>query len=111
MRIRVSIAAAIAACLALAIAGSAVAATATKVTIKEQSDGFSGHVKSSKGKCVVSRVVVLYKQKPGKDKIIGTDVADENGAWSTGNTGSTKGAFYAFAPKITGCKAGKSKTI
>ncbi|MFN8113551.1 MAG: hypothetical protein U0R51_10165 [Solirubrobacterales bacterium] len=111
MKSKFAVVVALAACLFLVTAGSASAATKTRVTIKEESGGFHGYVKSSKDRCVVSRVVVLLKKKPGKDKVIGTDYAEKNGMWSTGNTGSTNGAFYALAPKITGCAVGKSKTI
>ncbi len=31
--------------------------------------------------------------------------------WSTGNTGSKNGNFYAKAGKISGCDVGFSKTI
>ena len=110
---------AIVACTGLVAVGGAFAAAKTKVTIKAQSDGFFGYVKSEKKTCEISRIVIVLKQKggspnPAHDKEIGTDVAQANGdkyMWSTGNTGSTKGKFYAYAPKITGCKAGISKTI
>ena len=76
-------------------------------------------MKSDKEKCANGREVILFKQKhdspdPSKDKEIGSDTAQANGTkfmWSTGNTGSTKGTFYAYAPAIKGCKAGLSKSI
>ncbi len=121
MKSKVSIVAAIAACLVLVLAGSALARgrAETTVKIKEQSDGFYGYVKSDKEKCANGREVILFKQKhdspdPSKDKEIGSDTAQANGTkfmWSTGNTGSTKGTFYAYAPAIKGCKAGLSKSI
>jgi len=92
----------------------------TTVTIHQESDGFSGYVKSPKpNKCANGRKVTLYKQKgdrqhPGTDTKIGSDTATINGVkyqWSTGNTGSTHGKFYAHAKKIPGCLAGSSKTI
>ncbi len=121
MKSKISIVVAVAACLVLVVAGSAIArgSAETKVKIKEQSDGFYGYVKSDKTKCANGREVILFKQKggtpdPSRDKEIGSDIAQANGTkymWSTGNTGSTKGTFYAYAPKIKGCKAGISKSI
>lgn len=121
MRRSLGIAVALVACAALVLGGSAFARgkAETKVKIKAQSGGFYGYVKSDKTKCANGREVVLYKQKgdkqkPSKDKEIGSDIAQANGTkymWSTGNTGSTKGVFYAYAPEINGCKAGFSKSI
>jgi len=121
VRRNLGIALALVACTALVAGGSAFARAKaeTKVIIKAQSGGFFGYVESSKTKCASGRKVVLYKQKGDtpkrkKDKKIGSDIAQANGPgymWSTGNTGSTKGLFYAYAPKINGCKAGFSKSI
>ena|SRR5690349_3510231 len=110
---------ALSACTALVVAASAFAAAETKVKIIAQSDGFYGYVKSEKTKCANGREVILYKMKgngqdPGRDKEIGSDIAQANGTkymWSTGNTGPMKGHFYAYAPKIKGCKAGISKVV
>ena len=75
--------------------------------------------RATKEKCANGRKVTLYKQKgddpdPGGDKKIGSDIAQANGdkyMWSTGNTGSTKGYFYAYAKKTKGCDDGISDTI
>ncbi|MFN8113552.1 MAG: hypothetical protein U0R51_10170 [Solirubrobacterales bacterium] len=115
-----ALALALTACTALVVAASAFAGKAeTKVKIKVQSDGFYGYVKSDKEKCANGREVILYKMKgngqdPSRDKEIGSDIAQANGTkymWSTGNTGPQKGNFYAYAPKIKGCKAGISKVV
>ena len=111
---------ALTACTALVLVAPAFAGKAeTKVKIKTQSDGFYGYVKSDKDKCANGREVILYKikgngQDPSHDKEIGSDVAQANGTkymWSTGNTGPMKGLFYAYAPKINGCKDGISKVV
>lgn len=111
---------ALTACVALVVAAPAFAGRAeTKVKIKTESDGFYGYVKSDKDKCANGREVILYKMKgngqdPSRDKEIGSDTAQANGTkymWSTGNTGPRKGLFYAYAPKIKGCKAGISKVV
>lgn len=92
----------------------------TTVTIKAQSDGFFGYVKSSDpGACASGRKVILYKQNgdsPDRhaDQKIGSDIAQANGTkymWSTGNTGKPHGDYYAFAKHTTKCKADYSKTI
>jgi hypothetical protein len=117
----IGIAVAIVACAALVFGGSALARgkAETKVKIKAQSGGFYGYVKSDKEKCANGRKVTLYKQKgngqnPKHDSKIGSDIAQANGTkymWSTGNTGYSKGYFYAYAKEIKGCAADSSKSI
>jgi hypothetical protein len=116
-------------CLTVVAAAGFIAVTAgamgagkadTKVTIKAQSDGFYGYVKSDDpGACAAGRKVILYKQQgdsPDRhaDTKIGSDTAQANGTkymWSTGNTGKPHGDYYAFAKHTTQCKADYSKTI
>jgi hypothetical protein len=118
----ISIFAATSVATALAFAGIAGAhgSAPTTVTIKKESDGFFGFVDSPKAnKCANNRKVTLYKETgsspdPGSDQKIGSDIAQPNGdgyMWSTGNTGHQKGSFYAYAKRITGCKAGISKVV
>jgi hypothetical protein len=92
----------------------------TKVVIKAESGGFFGYVKSSDpDTCANERKVTLFEQlgstqDPSTDTKIGSDTASPNGTkymWSTGNTGTHSGNFYARASKIPGCKAATSKTI
>jgi hypothetical protein len=115
-------AAVLCAAVALTVVGSAGARgrAETKVTIKQQSDGFYGYVKSSDGpNCENNRKVILYKQKgdvqdPHNDKKMGTDTAQPNGPhamWSTGNSGNTKGDFYAHVKRTEFCFADSSPTI
>ncbi len=120
MRKLLSAALALTACALMVVATAAFAARAeTKVTIKAESGGFFGYVKSEKTKCANGRKVTLYKLKgngydPKNDEKIGSDIAQANGdkyMWSTGNTGSRKGNYYAYAKKIKGCKADFSKVI
>jgi hypothetical protein len=112
------------AALAVSITGvtgiASASGASTKVTIKEQSDGFYGYVKSSDPQlCADGRKVTLFKQtggvqNPRNDLKIGSDIAQANGnkyMWSTGNTGSTQGKFYARAGKKPGCQAATSKTV
>ena len=120
MRKLLSAALALSACVLMVAATAAFAARAeTKVTIKAESGGFFGYVKSEKNKCANGRKVTLYKLKGNgydrkNDEKIGSDIAQANGdkyMWSTGNTGSHKGDYYAYAKKINGCKADYSKVI
>ncbi len=122
MRMRLLWVAALAALGALAFAGIAMAGgkADTKVTIKAESDGFFGFVKSSKPKqCANGRKVILYKQRgdaPNRhvDQKIGSDIAQANGdkyMWSTGNTGKPHGDYYAFAKHTTKCRADYSRTV
>jgi hypothetical protein len=122
MRTRLLWVAAVAALGCLALAGIAMAGgkADTKVTIKTESDGFFGYVKSSDpNHCANGRKVVVYKQKgdsPDRhvDQKIGSDTAQANGdkyMWSTGNTGKPHGDYYAFAKHTTKCKADYSRTV
>jgi hypothetical protein len=107
-------------CLTAGAAAMAAGKADTKVTIKAQSDGFFGYVKSSDANnCANGRKVILYKQKgdsPDRqaDTKIGSDTAQANGdkyMWSTGNTGKPHGDYYAFAKHTTQCKADYSRTV
>ena len=112
------LAAVIVACAALAFAAVAGArgAAQTNVTIKGSGGDFSGKVKSSKSACVGDRKVIVYKLKgngydPPNDTRVGSDVSEvhgDRGVWSTGNSGFKHGAFYAYAPRVPGCKPGFS---
>ena len=122
MKARALIALALGLLTAVALAAPAVAGggAKTRVTIQAESGGFFGFVKSSNpDKCANGRKVKLYKQTgseqdPKSDQKIGSDIAQPNGdgfMWSTGNTGSHGGHFYARAGKVKGCKADNSPTI
>lgn len=113
---------ALAACAALALPASAAAKPAkTTVTIHYNGDGWQGKVKSKKpGRCANNREVVVYKQSggaphPATDEDLYQDTSSKSGnayTWNTGNSGQENpGRFYAFAHKITGCKAGISPTV
>ena len=120
MRKLLSAALALTACALMVVATAAFAARAeTKVTIKAESGGFFGYVKSEKTKCANGRKVTLYKLKgngydPKNDEKIGSDIAQANGdkyMWSIGNSGYKHGHFYAKVGKTSVCKGDTSKTI
>jgi hypothetical protein len=122
MRKGLCLAVAIAAiCLLTGFAGIAGAAggTPTKVTIKHQSIGFFGFVKTDRpNKCSSGRKVTLYKMKgdrpkPRLDVRLGSDRAQANGdgyMWSI-NTNAHRGDFYAKAAEIPGCAADLSRVV
>jgi hypothetical protein len=108
---------AVAACAAVVLTGFASAGGLTETTVTIHVDGrdYSGKVKSPRQRCVNERKVKLIKQvgeRGGGDDIkIATDLADSDGEWSTGNTGS-RGKHYARAPKIPDkCKGDASRTL
>lgn len=124
MRLKLLAIVALAACGALALPGAAGAGAGdladTKVTIRGESGGFFGYVKSSRpNRCADDRKVVLWEQRHGDetrddDKKIASDTASPNGdryQWSTGNAGSDPGKYYARARKIDGCRGDVSETI
>jgi hypothetical protein len=86
------------------------------VTIKVDGQDYSGKVKSEKQRCITDRKVTLFKQKGGEqgggdDIKVGSDTADEEGDWNTGNTGSS-GKHYAKARKIPDkCRGDSSRTL
>ncbi|HKG35750.1 MAG TPA: hypothetical protein VKA89_04835 [Solirubrobacterales bacterium] len=118
-KIRTALVSLAVAATAFAGLGTASAATPTKVVIKPESGGFYGYVKSLDPACADGRTVVLYKQlgrfqDPRNDRRIGSDTTELNGdryMWSTGNTGTRSGRFYARATRIPGCRPANSRTI
>jgi hypothetical protein len=83
------------------------AATApTDVTIKGDEGDYLGKVTSPEKYCLKDRQVTVYKQvgsQPdrGEDRKIGTDLTDNQGKWSAGNTGYKKGRFYAYVKRAS----------
>jgi hypothetical protein len=106
----------------LALAGNASAhrgAARTTVTIRAESDGFFGFVKSPKARCANNRKVILFRQlgrtqSPRTDARYMVETAEKQGnrfRWDTGNSGNVSGRYYARAPKRPGCRAGSSMTV
>jgi hypothetical protein len=109
-------------CGALSVTGIASAGgrADTKVTIKEQNGDFWGYVSSPRpSRCADGRKIVLFKQKgrdqhPSNDEKVANDTASLNGdryEWNTGNTGFTRGKFYARASATSDCKPDSSETV
>ena len=81
-----TVAAGIAALVALLPSGasgdpSARVVAETKVTISRFLPLYHGRVKSNFAECEDGRKVILYKVKPGDDKIVGKDHANDRGKW------------------------------
>ncbi len=104
------IAAAAVATVALAIPATSSAATSASVTIEPQAGGFFGYVDSADYECASGRQVTLYKVKGnGKQKPVGTDIAQPNGdasMWSIQTT--KKGKFVAKVAASGNCSAASS---
>ncbi len=92
----------------------AAAKAKTTVTIKAEGTDLSGQVSSPRAGCKDGRKVIVFKQigsrGGGNDQRFATDTAEEDGSWSTGNTG-TEGRFYAKVRATSACKGDTSKTI
>jgi hypothetical protein len=93
---------------ALGIGATALgAATApTDVTITGDEGDYHGKVTSPEKYCLKDRQVTVYKQvgsQPDRadDRKIGTDLTDNKGQWSAGNTGYKKGKFYAYVKRAS----------
>jgi hypothetical protein len=106
----------------IVIAGSTSTASAaeradTTVTIRAQSGGFYGELRSSEPFiCVTDREVVLFwqlgdTQRPSTDRRISSDVVGPDGRWDTGNTGTRKGRYYARVRTNPDCQGDRSRTI
>jgi hypothetical protein len=93
-------------------AAPAAAGTAeSTITIKANGGDFFGKVKSEVSLCEGFRDVVLFKQRPGKDAKIAMDTTENDGSWNAGNTGQTKGTFYAKVKEAGDCEKGRSNKI
>jgi hypothetical protein len=91
----------------------------SKVTISTQPPAFHGHVKSIKHACEIQRKVKLFKERPGADKLLGTDKTNHLGRWKVVVTPLKSGAYYAkvvrreegTAGTIFVCRGDRSKVI
>jgi hypothetical protein len=80
-----------------------------------------GGVRSEVRKCVEGRRVVLFKERPGADRKLGSDRNGTGAAgfgqgprargWSWGVRAPTGGRVYAKAKETPVCRAGRSRTV
>ena len=90
------------------------ASYSTKVIVSLKFPAFHGKLKSSRGACATNRTVKLFRKKPGRDKLLGTDRSNAKAKWAIpiGKKRLKSGAsFYAKAPAKGNCKAAKSKVL
>lgn len=103
---------ALAALLLLPAIPAAGSGSSTTIVVSLKTPAFHGTLKSSKSSCVVSRTVQLYREKPGRDKLLGTDKSDAKAKWSIPlGKKLVTGSYYARAPAKGSCKPAKSMVL
>jgi len=68
------------------------------IGISEMPPAFHGDVDAEVPQCVPSRIVRLYREKPGDDKLLGQDQTDGVGGWAITEPGDftlKSGVYYA----------------
>lgn len=84
----------------------------TKVIVSLKFPAFHGALKSDKSACSTGRTVKLFREKPGADKLLGTDQSNAKAKWSIPiGKRLTSGSYYAKASAKGRCKAAKSKVL
>lgn len=99
--------------VALLPATSAAGASySTKVIVSLKFPAFHGKLESGKSACATGRMVKLFRQKSGPDKLLGTDRSNAKARWSIPiGKRLTSGSYYAKAPAKGNCKSAKSKVL
>lgn len=112
MAARCSVLLALALLLALLPAGSAAGARyPAKVIISLKTPAFHGKLKSSRSACRANRKVKLFRKKPGRDRLLGTDKTNAKAKWSIRIRLKSGAAYYVKAPAKGRCRAAKSKVL
>jgi hypothetical protein len=84
----------------------------TKIVVSLRVPAFHGTLKSGKRACARRRTVKLFREKPGRDKLLGTDRSSPKARWSIPiGRRLTSGSYYATAPAKGSCKPAKSKVL
>lgn len=105
--------------LVIALAASLLLATAaagsshsTKIVVSLKVPAFHGTLKSDTSACARDRTVKLFREKPGADKLLGTDKSNAKAEWSIPlGKKLTSGSYYARAPAKGACRTAKSKVL
>jgi hypothetical protein len=98
--------------VALLPTGSAVGAgTSTKIIVSLKLPAFHGKLKSSRSACAANRTVKLFRQKPGPDRMLGTDRTNAKAKWLIRVKLKSGASYYAKAPAKGSCRAAKSKVL
>ncbi len=115
----------LAAVLSLLAVGAGVAAAHTfradsevTITYNDAKERFQGRVSSERPRCEKNRLVVVFRDSPGEDAPVGSDMTNDNGFWAV-EAKNPRGDFYAkvFRRVRTSeghrhvCRAGVSPTI
>ena len=92
----------------------------SEVTIRYNADRdrFQGRVISERPRCERNRMVVVFRDTPGRDQRVGADRTNQNGFWVV-DDGFGRGDFYArvrrrerkSADHTHICRADRSETI
>ncbi len=98
-----------------------VTASRSRVTISKRPPAFHGRVKSPSGGelCTDHRRVKLYRQRPGKNKLLGRDKTNRHARWEIDVTPLRPGAYYAKVKRtetvtVGGtfvCRQDRSRTV
>jgi hypothetical protein len=103
----------LAAALLPAVPAAGAKSFSTKVVVSLKFPAFHGKLKSAKKSCRTDRRVQLFRQRPGPDRLLGTDRSNAKAKWSIpiGNRLPSGASYYAKAPRKGNCKPSKSKVL
>jgi hypothetical protein len=94
---------------AVSVAGSSYS---TKIIVSLKTPAFHGKLKSERSACATGRTVKLFREKPGPDKLLGTDQSNAKTKWSIPlGKRLTAGSYYAKVPAKGRCKPARSKRL
>jgi hypothetical protein len=103
------------AALAVALLPAALATGAnnsTTIVVSLKNPAFHGMLKSGKSACAMGRMVKLFREKSGPDRLLGTDKSNAKAKWSIPiGKRLISGSYYAKAPAKGSCKPAKSKVL
>jgi hypothetical protein len=91
---------------------AASASYSTGVIVSLKFPAFHGKVQSNRSSCATNRTVKLFRQKPGRDKFLGTDKSNAKAKWSIPvGKNLASGSYYAKAPAKGQCNPAKSNVV
>jgi hypothetical protein len=105
-----TLAAAAAAVLALVVPATAMTGPtsyATSIFMSQKFPAFHGRLHSKSDFCVANRPVKVYRERPGPDKLLGTDRSEDIGTWAVpiGNK-LISGIYYTTASRYGSASLG-----
>jgi hypothetical protein len=91
---------------------AASAAFKTQVIVSLKFPAFHGALQSKNLGCESKRAMKLYREKSGRDKLLGMGKSKKSGKWSIPiGKRLISGSYYATVTARGDCKGGKSKVI